>query len=330
VTVDGPAISVVIPTRDRPTLIAACVARVLASTDVGFDVTVVDQSDDDATTEALAEFGGDSRLRLIRTETRGVGAGRNVGVHATTGELVLFTDDDCLVEPTWAAGVASQFRRTPEVGVLYAPVVLPDDRPEGSFAAAFAPVDVTYRGRLPGPRDPWGISANMAVRRVVFDRVGDFDEALGAGATFPSGAETDFTIRAVAAGELVRHATEPSVLHVGLREGSRASTIVRRYGLGMGAVFMKHLRLWSRPGRSLLLRWLVIQGAGGLRNLVLRRRPTGLGLTSSIALGALRSARTPIDRRRGCYVIDAARREAPRAGSWDAADGPGRGPAPAD
>jgi GT2 family glycosyltransferase len=326
VTVDGRAISVVIPTRDRPALISACVARVLASADVDFDVTVVDQSDDDATAEALAGFAGDPRFRLIRTDTRGVGAGRNVGVHSTTGDVVLFTDDDCLVEPSWAAGVASHFRRSPEIGVLYAPVVLPDDRPEGSFAAAFAPADGSYRGRLPGVRDPWGISANMAVRRRVFDRVGDFDEALGAGAAFPSGAETEFTIRAVAAGELVRHATEPSVLHVGLREGSRASTIVRRYGLGMGAVFMKHLRLWSRPGRGLLASWLVIQGAGGLRNFVLRRRPTGLGLTSSVALGALRSARTPIDRRRGRYVIDPARAQAPRSGSWDAVDGPGRGP----
>src|SRR6266480_373161 len=89
-------VSVVVPTRNRPTHAAAC-ARSILATDRFVDLIVVDQSDDRSTEEALAAI-VERRLRYVRTETRGVTKGRNLGMDASDSEIIAFTDDDCRVK----------------------------------------------------------------------------------------------------------------------------------------------------------------------------------------------------------------------------------------
>ena len=82
-------ISVVVPTRNRPTHIPDCVASVLATT--GFDeLIVIDQSDGTATEQALAHL-DDPRLRYVRTDSRGVTIARNIGIDLSVGSIVSAT-----------------------------------------------------------------------------------------------------------------------------------------------------------------------------------------------------------------------------------------------
>ncbi|GGK32693.1 glycosyl transferase [Pilimelia terevasa] len=87
-------VSVVVPTRDRPTLLRAALAALRAQHHPGgVEVLVVfDQSAPDA---ALA--GGDDRYRvrvLGNDRTPGLAGARNTGILAATGDLVAFCDDD--------------------------------------------------------------------------------------------------------------------------------------------------------------------------------------------------------------------------------------------
>ncbi|MGH9133076.1 MAG: glycosyltransferase family 2 protein, partial [Ilumatobacteraceae bacterium] len=245
--------SIVIPTRDWPDHIVDSVKSVLLPDGGLLEVVVVDQSADDETERRLAAEIDDRRLTVVRTSTRGVAAARNVGIAATSGGVILCTDDDCRAPSDWIAAYRTAFEADPEIDVAYSTVVLPDDAPADSFAASFRSAPTVYRGKLPGPHDPWGISANMAIRRSSLDRFGLFDESLGAGGRFGSGAETDLTMRVIANGGVVAHLDGPAVLHLGLRDAPDAGPLVRRYGAGLGAVGMKHLRLRSRPGRLFLL-----------------------------------------------------------------------------
>ena len=61
----------------------------------------MDQSDDDATEQALAVYAGDRRFRYVRTSSRGASAARNVGVEQSTAPIIAFTDDDCRVSTDW-------------------------------------------------------------------------------------------------------------------------------------------------------------------------------------------------------------------------------------
>src|SRR5215217_7801470 len=97
-------ISAVICTRNRPDLIGNAVASVLANSYRTFDVLVVDQSDDDRTglvVRGLAD--NHENLRYLHTSTAGLSRAYNTGVRETKGELLAFTDDDCVAPPDWIA-----------------------------------------------------------------------------------------------------------------------------------------------------------------------------------------------------------------------------------
>ena len=114
---DSPlTMSVVVPTRNRPAHADACARSILATT--GFlDLTFVDQSDDMATQNALSQI-SDPRFRYLRSDSRGVTKGRNLGISATQGDIVAYTDDDCRVAPDWAQRIGELFAADPEVAVV--------------------------------------------------------------------------------------------------------------------------------------------------------------------------------------------------------------------
>src|SRR5215212_10675803 len=104
------SIAVVIPTRNRGESVVATVRSLLADRGTGFELIVVDQSDDDATRRALSSLQAPN-LRYVRTSTRGSAAARNVGIRHARSDLVAMTDDDCEVSPGWIDGLAEDFSR---------------------------------------------------------------------------------------------------------------------------------------------------------------------------------------------------------------------------
>ena len=100
-------VSVVIPVKDDPRVVA-CVESVLAASPAGttVEVVVVDNGSEEAFTALLAAS-LPAGVQLLREPVPGVYRARNLGVAATSGETVFFTDADCLVRPGWiAAGLA--------------------------------------------------------------------------------------------------------------------------------------------------------------------------------------------------------------------------------
>jgi Glycosyltransferases, probably involved in cell wall biogenesis len=118
-------LSVVVPTRNRSTHAGAC-ARAILTLDGFTDLIFVDQSDDRATEEELSRI-DDPRLRYVRTDTRGVTNGRNIGMSLSRGDIVAFTDDDCRVRPDWVQRTLDVFAADPEVAVVCGRVVVPDE-----------------------------------------------------------------------------------------------------------------------------------------------------------------------------------------------------------
>lgn len=101
---DTPTISVVVPTRDRPTQLARCLAALEAQTAAAFEVIVVDDASLDA--EAVAAVArGAPHAQLVRGGGRGPAAARNVGARHARAPIVCFTDDDCRPDPGWLDAV---------------------------------------------------------------------------------------------------------------------------------------------------------------------------------------------------------------------------------
>ena len=290
------------PTRLRPAHALACARSILASDRLA-ELIVVDQSDGTETGDALAGI-PDPRLRYVRTETRGVTAGRNLGMELSRGDIIAFTDDDCRVSPDWVSRLVGIFADDAAVAVVCGSVRVPEELQHLGWAESFRPRQREWQGRFP-PLGEWGITANMALHRSVRARIGNFDPVLGAGAPLRSGGEPDFLFRVLRAGMKVVNAEEVRVEHLGIRKpGDESSRLIRGYGVGTGAAFLKHVRLGDTAAAWVYLRFLATSTAWVGRNLVSRGRPIGAGFLLALLQGLFASFKYRIDRERRQYISE--------------------------
>jgi glycosyltransferase involved in cell wall biosynthesis len=169
-------VSVVIPTRDRRTLVRSAVACALAQHDVDVEVVVVDDASSDGTAEDLGAL-GDPRVRVVRHDRRaGVSAARNRGIAEATAPWVAFLDDDDLWAPDKLVRQLDAADRAGRAWV-YAGDVNVDDRLEILSGAPPAPPERVMSELDRFNPVPTGAS-NVVVRADLLAAVGGFDPAL--------------------------------------------------------------------------------------------------------------------------------------------------------
>jgi glycosyltransferase involved in cell wall biosynthesis len=285
-----PAISIVVPTRERPEDAEAC-ARAIALLDgPPFELLFIDQSEGDATRLAIERL-ADPRIRLVRCDARGASAGRNEGIALARGAIVALTDDDCRPAPDWLARIAARFAGDDALDLLCGRVRAPELLAEGEFAASFAADPGIVCANLEGGMGALGLSANMAVRRAALARLGPFDEALSPGTDLRAGEDFDWIIRAARAGLVVRNDPSIEVLHLGVRRGDAVRALRLGYHFATGACFSKHVR----AGDPVVRRLFVGELARGVSHIVASavrgRRPLGVGWLATFARGAAASFR---------------------------------------
>jgi glycosyltransferase involved in cell wall biosynthesis len=94
-----PEVTVIVPTHNRPHLLALTLRTILWQQDVDLEVIVVDDGSTDDMAAVVSRF-GDPRVRVIRHETpQGVCVARNRGVAEARGAWLAFCDDDDLWAP---------------------------------------------------------------------------------------------------------------------------------------------------------------------------------------------------------------------------------------
>lgn len=176
-------VSVIIATRDRSAVLKQCLQHLMAQESVFREIIIVDNSVDQQSTLTVVErFSGAVYLRADPAK-RNPAIMRNMGIHASRGDILAFIDDDTLVEPGWLQALVDVFAE-PQVGGVTGRVV-EADAPEvctneigrfstrGEITMNFnntishsVPVDFLY-------------GCNMAVRRSVLDRFGYYDQWYG-------------------------------------------------------------------------------------------------------------------------------------------------------
>ena len=176
---------VVISTRNRSDLLrraldALCRQRVPEG--FRYEVIVVDNASTDGT-PAVVQAAGATMPGVIRYlyEPRvGVSNGRNAGIAATDAPIVAFTDDDNTVEPDWVATIQRLLDVHPDVGAVGGRVLpdWPGDVPAWIDQEHWSPLAILDYGDtsfFTSARDPRCLlTANLAVRRELFERFGGF------------------------------------------------------------------------------------------------------------------------------------------------------------
>jgi glycosyltransferase involved in cell wall biosynthesis len=113
-----PTIAVVVPTRDRPSVLAAVESVVAQEVDASVSVVVVDDGSRVPVTDELRDRFPE--IRVLRHEPpRGPGAARNAGAAASPADFVAYLDDDDRWLPGKLRTCLSCFDRWPQVGMVF-------------------------------------------------------------------------------------------------------------------------------------------------------------------------------------------------------------------
>lgn len=204
--------------------------RALAAQQVDFpwEVVVCDNGSTDNTLSVVRHWQARlPPLRLIDASARrGPAAARNVGVRYTTAPLIAFCDADDVVGQGWLTAMRAALQQDAFVaGGLEGHRLNANNRASSSWT-----LDVFRHDILPQ------LSAtstnNMGIKRVVFEEVGGFEEALR------TGEDIDLCWRIQLAGHQLVHHPE-IVLHVRKRDGLRA-VFRQAYSYGTGDKQLRH------------------------------------------------------------------------------------------
>jgi GT2 family glycosyltransferase len=292
---EAPHVSVVVAAHDAEATLERALEALRAQTYPGdYEVVVVDDHSSDGTYEIAAGFG--PPVRAVRNEgERGPGNTRNAGVAAARGEVIAFTDSDCFATPGWLErGLAAL-----EHAEIVQGAVAPE---EGVDRAPFDRTIVIDRD------DGWFRTANMLLRRELFERHGGFEDWIVESGgdppfgwrapadgrpTVPArksiGEDTLFGWRARRAGARVSYAPDALVHHAVL-PGDAASAISARWHMRHVPALVAEMpelretalhRRWFFSARSARFDLAVLSVAAAL----VTRRPAPL-------VGALPYART--------------------------------------
>ena len=264
---DGPLVTVVVCTRDRPANVMVALGGLAAMRHRPFEVVVVDNAPSSGATKdaVLREFGGDRRFRYVREPRPGLSCARNRGLEEATADIVAFTDDDVRVDPWWLNGIVRGFRVAPDVACVTGLIATAEidnaaqlyfHLREGWGASCERRVFDLTENRDESPLYPYcagvfGVGANFAVSRAVLKEVGGFNEALGAGTPSGGGEDLNMFMRIVLAGHRLVYEPSAVVSHVHRTDLAELSRQMRAYGSGCTAALTAIIMADARARREL-------------------------------------------------------------------------------
>jgi glycosyltransferase involved in cell wall biosynthesis len=180
-------ISVILCTYNRCESLAKALSSVAASqvsSAIPWEVLVIDNNSSDSTRDVVEDFSRryPGRFRYLFEARQGKSFALNQGVREASGDVLAFMDDDVTVEPSWLSKLTASLQsdRWAGAGGRVIPLWY-TDRPKwlpdaGDILAALVSFDPGEQaGGLHEP--PFG--TNMAFRKKVFERYGDFRTDLG-------------------------------------------------------------------------------------------------------------------------------------------------------
>ena len=249
-------VTVVVCTRGRGQELRGCLSALSMMNNPGLEFVIVDNAPVDHHTESAftAEVGDDPRFRYVVEPRPGLSCARNRGLAEATGEIVAFTDDDVIVDPSWVSGLLAGFDRRPDVAcvtslVCTAALHTPAEHyfdARVSWASRCEPrlYDQTAPendGLYPYAPGLFGTGAGMAFRTEVIRELGGFDEALGAGTRTGGGEDLDAFVRILLSGASLAYEPSSVVWHHHRSDLDALHRQMYFYGSGLTAFIAKHL-----------------------------------------------------------------------------------------
>ncbi|MCP5118539.1 MAG: glycosyltransferase family 2 protein, partial [bacterium] len=168
---------------ERLAVTLAAISRCIVPRDVNWELILIANNCTDNTPAVCAEFGDRLPLVYLEEPNQGVSLARNTGVRASSGELVIFADDDMEPCPAWIAAYWSAYREMPTGFYFGGPVVSDYEAPPDPALLRLTRLE-SIVGLDFGPKSKpldrdRGFASNWACPSDVLGRVGGFNPDLG-------------------------------------------------------------------------------------------------------------------------------------------------------
>ncbi|OQW37331.1 MAG: hypothetical protein A4E19_14335 [Nitrospira sp. SG-bin1] len=246
-------ISVVIPTFDRPALLRRCLESLVDQTMAppSYEVIVVADGPSTATQEVVDQLRKTTptpELRYLECPVhRGPAAARNLGWQSARGTVIAFTDDDCIVQPTWLEAGWAALSDDHRVSGLWGRIVVP---------IPAEPTDHEWNTKQL-EHSP-GATANCFYRKTALEAVGGFDERFTA--AWREDSDLQFTL--LEQGHRMTSCPQAVVFHPARLAPWGISLGQQRNNLYNALLYKKHPRLYrSRIQRQPPWRYYVTVAA---------------------------------------------------------------------
>ena len=241
----APAVSVVVPVRNAPRRIATCIEALLSQTYPRdrMEIVIVDNGSDDATPDVIDGY---PVTRVTEGSARSPYTARNAGIALATGEIIAFTDANCVPLARWLEnGVRAVLEEGADLVGGRVRFTFSARPAVGEIVDALTNVDVEASIANHGAC----MTGNLFVRRAVFAEIGAFPPSIR------SGGDMRWTRRATDAGFRLVYAADAEVLYPARPLGPLLSKQLR-VGRGVPAVWasfgMSRARMAGMIARGLL------------------------------------------------------------------------------
>lgn len=257
--------SVIIPTYNRADLLKNCLEAVAVQSvsHDSYEIIVINDGSRDHSDSVIETFKRQNpyiNFACIKQENCGVSHARNRGIERAQGEIVFFTDDDCVVPPNWIETLADGYRRHPDVGGVGGWYRYTEDALKKSSYAAYtsyefaahyvADKEIKTRHFI----NPAGNTSNMSYRKSALDKVGGFDEEMRT----PGFEDWDLKVRFINSGFLLLYMPF-FVLHVHPLSAREVASRMFKLGMGRRRFIERHpeLMYWYYPGIKELFNYIL-------------------------------------------------------------------------
>jgi cellulose synthase/poly-beta-1,6-N-acetylglucosamine synthase-like glycosyltransferase len=254
-----PKVSVIVCAYNGERTLDSCLSSLQKLNYPNYEVIVVNDGSTDRTRQITESYG---YVRLINQANQGLSAARNAGIRASTGEIIAFTDADCMADHDWLNHLVGRFLSSP-FGAVGGPNLSPPDNSMVASCVAVSPgapthvlLDDEVAEHIPG--------CNMAVRREALEATGGFDPIFRA-----AGDDVDLCWRLQNKGYKIGFSPAAVVWH--FRRNTVRDYIKQQegYGKAEALLYFKHPNRFNVLGQS---RWFG-RIYGGLSSFVLNWQP---------------------------------------------------------
>lgn len=174
-------VSVIIPVYNDNQSLKICLQALAQQTypKESYEIIVVDNNSQEHVSDVTCAF---EQVRLVHESQPGSYIARNQGLSVATGDIIAFTDADCIPTPQWLEQGVATLTSEPNVGLVAGHIdLVPEDAKNPNPFELYEMLEMGFPQDKFIENGQFGVTANLFTFSHVIQTVGGFDSSLKSG-----------------------------------------------------------------------------------------------------------------------------------------------------